>query len=122
MGSVKSRSLHSDGNLEDISAIAACSSSSYYQSQINQNEKHDSSNGNGGTGLQKLDLRYDIVGSSPQYHPVRQPSVRSRTQQPMPNVEELDRRFAKVLVNALQILKRKQIENCLLLGIYGSTS
>lgn len=97
MGSVKSRSLNPDGNTEDISAIAACSSSSYYQSQINQHEKHDFSNGNG-AGLQKLDLRYDIVGSSPQYHPVRQSSVRSRTQQPMPNVEELDRRFAKVLV------------------------
>lgn len=100
MGSVKSRSLTPDGTAEDISAIAACSSSSsYYQSQIiNQHEKHDASSNGNGAGLQKLDLRYDIVGSSPQYHPVRQPSVRSRTQQPMPNVDELDRRFAKVLV------------------------
>jgi len=51
----------------------------------------------GGT-LQKQDLRYDI-GSSSQYHHVRQPSVRSRSQQPMPTTDELDRRFAKVLVS-----------------------
>ncbi|XP_053956331.1 formin-like protein [Anastrepha ludens] len=48
--------------------------------------------------LQKQDLHYDI-GSSSQYHHVRQPSVRSRSQQPMPTTEELDRRFAKVLVS-----------------------
>ncbi|XP_054735525.1 formin-like protein [Anastrepha obliqua] len=54
--------------------------------------------------LQKQDLHYDI-GSSSQYHHVRQPSVRSRSQQPMPTTEELDRRFAKVLVSVfLQLI------------------
>lgn len=58
---------------------------------------HHSASSTGGT-LQKQDLRYDI-GSSSQYHHVRQPSVRSRSQQPMPTTDELDRRFAKVLVS-----------------------
>ncbi|XP_032599410.1 formin-like protein isoform X6 [Drosophila grimshawi] len=48
--------------------------------------------------LQKQDLRYDI-GSSSQYQHVRQPSVRSRSQLPMPTTDELDRRFAKVLAS-----------------------
>nr|XP_036230008.1 formin-like protein isoform X2 [Bactrocera oleae] len=72
---------------------------------------HDQGNGNcsishkngittaTGGFLQKQDLHYDI-GPSSQYHHVRQPSVRSRSQQPMPTTDELDRRFAKVLLNS----------------------
>ncbi|XP_069966996.1 formin-like protein isoform X3 [Bactrocera oleae] len=71
---------------------------------------HDQGNGNcsishkngittaTGGFLQKQDLHYDI-GPSSQYHHVRQPSVRSRSQQPMPTTDELDRRFAKVLAS-----------------------
>ncbi|KAH8270599.1 hypothetical protein KR018_012146 [Drosophila ironensis] len=56
-------------------------------------------NGSSVTGtLQKQDLRYDI-GCSSQYQHVRQPSLRSRSQQPMPTTDELDRRFAKVLAS-----------------------
>ncbi|XP_026845238.1 formin-like protein isoform X3 [Drosophila persimilis] len=61
---------------------------------------HHNYNGpaSGGGTLQKQDLRYDI-GSSSEYHHIRQPSVRSRSQQPMPTTDELDRRFAKVLAS-----------------------
>ncbi|XP_023173070.2 formin-like protein isoform X2 [Drosophila hydei] len=63
-----------------------------------QNTHSMQRNGHPNATLQKQDLRYDI-GSSSQYHHVRQPSVRSRSQQPMPTTDELDRRFAKVLAS-----------------------
>ncbi|XP_017862168.1 PREDICTED: formin-like protein CG32138 isoform X3 [Drosophila arizonae] len=63
-----------------------------------QNTNSMQRNGHHSATLQKQDLRYDI-GSSSQYHHVRQPSVRSRSQQPMPTTDELDRRFAKVLAS-----------------------
>ncbi|XP_064544839.1 formin-like protein isoform X3 [Drosophila montana] len=63
---------------------------------MHRNGHHNAPPGMG--TLQKQDLRYDI-GSSSQYHHVRQPSVRSRSQQPMPTTDELDRRFAKVLAS-----------------------
>lgn len=99
MGAVKSRSI-SNADVERDEPH-------HYQHQQQQqqhsshsmlrNGHHHSATGTGGT-LQKQDLRYDI-GSSSQYHHVRQPSVRSRSQQPMPTTDELDRRFAKVLVS-----------------------
>lgn len=100
MGSVKSRAITSaDTNLVDENNVVACSSSSNY----NQHQQHHQIKGYCGNGsgfLHKNDLRYDI-GNSSQYHPVRQPSVRSRSQQPMPTAEELDRRFTKVLVSKM---------------------
>lgn len=95
MGAVKSRSI-SNADVERDEPH-------HYQQQQHsshsmlRNGHHHSATGTGGT-LQKQDLRYDI-GSSSQYHHVRQPSVRSRSQQPMPTTDELDRRFAKVLVS-----------------------
>ncbi|XP_065361400.1 formin-like protein isoform X1 [Calliphora vicina] len=98
MGSVKSRAITSaDTNLVDENNVVACSSSSNYQQQHQQHQINRYC-GNGSSFLHKNDLRYDIGGSS-QYHPVRQPSVRSRSQQPMPTAEELDRRFTKVLAS-----------------------
>lgn len=98
MGSVKSRALTSaDTNLVDENNVVACSSSTNYQQQ-QQHHQIKGYCGNGSGFLHKNDLRYDIGGNS-QYHPVRQPSVRSRSQQPMPTAEELDRRFTKVLVS-----------------------
>lgn len=103
MGAVKSRSI-SNADVERDEPH-------HYQHQQQQqqhsshsmlrNGHHHSATGTGGT-LQKQDLRYDI-GSSSQYHHVRQPSVRSRSQQPMPTTDELDRRFAKVLVSVSPI-------------------
>lgn len=93
MGSVKSRTLISTDNLIDDSNVV-CGASSYYQ----QHQMKGAASGNGTGLLQKRDLRYDI-GTSSQYHPIRQPSVRNRPQQPMPTTDELDRRFAKVLVS-----------------------
>ncbi|KAL9905430.1 formin-like protein isoform X2 [Glossina fuscipes] len=93
MGSVKSRTLISTDNLIDDSNVV-CGASSYYQ----QHQMKGAASGNGTGLLQKRDLRYDI-GTSSQYHPIRQPSVRNRPQQPMPTTDELDRRFAKVLAS-----------------------
>lgn len=51
-----------------------------------------------------LDCSSDIM-SSPSSNAItnhiRQPSIRSRNLQPMPNSSELDRRFAKVLVSGI---------------------
>lgn len=103
MGSVKSRALTSaDTNLVDENNVVACSSSSNYQQQQHHHNQIKSYCGNGSGFLHKNDLRYDIGGSS-QYHPVRQPSIRSRSQQPMPTAEELDRRFTKVLVSGYNV-------------------
>lgn len=49
-----------------------------------------------------LDCNSDIMASPSSTliaNHIRQPSIRSRNLQPMPNVSELDRRFAKVLVS-----------------------
>ena len=102
MGSVKSRALTSaDANLVDENNVVACTSSASsnnYQQHHQHHHQIKNYCGNGSGFLHKNDLRYDIGGNS-QYHPVRQPSVRSRSQQPMPTAEELDRRFTKVLVS-----------------------
>ena len=48
-----------------------------------------------------MDYNSDIMGSPSSTllaNHIRQPSIRSRNLQPMPNSSELDRRFAKVLV------------------------
>lgn len=99
MGAVKSRSIsNADVERDDMHMQPHNNSSSH---SMMRNGHHHSATG-GGT-LQKQDLRYDI-GSSSQYHHVRQPSVRSRSQQPMPTTDELDRRFAKVLVSSQNII------------------
>lgn len=96
MGSVRSRPITSDDTTSvDGTNTVTCSSPSSFQQH---HSKSKSFCGNGGSYLQKNDLRYDI-GAASQYHPVRQPSVRSRNQQPMPSPEELDRKFTKVLVS-----------------------
>ncbi|XP_037936547.1 formin-like protein isoform X4 [Teleopsis dalmanni] len=88
MGAVKSRHLTTADNLVEEGGAGG---SSHFHTLKN--------GGSNTTGfLQKQDLRYDI-GTNSQYHHVRQPSVRSRSQQPMPTSEELDRRFAKVLAS-----------------------
>ncbi|XP_030372187.1 formin-like protein isoform X5 [Scaptodrosophila lebanonensis] len=94
MGAVKSRTITNADVDETVPPQQQHSSHSMLR-----NGHHYTANGSsiGGT-LQKQDLRYDI-GSSSQYHHVRQPSVRSRSQQPMPTTDELDRRFAKVLAS-----------------------
>ncbi|XP_060655028.1 formin-like protein isoform X2 [Drosophila nasuta] len=89
MGAVKSRTM-----INDLDRDRDRDEQQQQHPQL-RNGHHGSSIG--GT-LQKQDLRYDI-GSSSQYHHVRQPSVRSRSQQPMPTTDELDRRFAKVLAS-----------------------
>lgn len=95
MGAVKSRSISNvDVERDDLHMQPHPQHNSTHS--MMRNGHHHSAAG-GGT-LQKQDLRYDI-GSSTQYHHVRQPSVRSRSQQPMPTTDELDRRFAKVLVS-----------------------
>ncbi|XP_075159897.1 formin-like protein isoform X2 [Haematobia irritans] len=86
MGSVKSRAISSDD--EHINP-----SSSNFPEQ-----NHTKGQGNNGSYLQKNDLRYDM-GNSSSYHPVRQASVRSRSQLPIPSHEELDRKFTKVLAS-----------------------
>ncbi|TMW51563.1 hypothetical protein DOY81_003350 [Sarcophaga bullata] len=102
MGSVKSRALTSaDANLVDENNVVACTSSASsnnYQQHHQHHHQIKNYCGNGSGFLHKNDLRYDI-GANSQYHPVRQPSVRSRSQQPMPTAEELDRRFTKVLAS-----------------------
>lgn len=91
MGTVKSRDISSgDNSIDDIN-VAACSSG--LKQDHNQRKGFC---GNGGY-LQKNDLCYDI-GNNSHYQPVRQPSIRSRSQQPMPTTEELERKFTKVLV------------------------
>ncbi|KAL7731518.1 hypothetical protein ACLKA6_011984 [Drosophila palustris] len=103
MGAVKSRSITN----ADVDRDEHHPHSHFHTPQQQQhpnshsmlrNGHHSASSGGGGGTLQKQDLRYDI-GSSSQYHHVRQPSVRSRSQQPMPTTDELDRRFAKVLAS-----------------------
>lgn len=49
-----------------------------------------------------MDCNSDIMASPSSTliaNHIRQPSIRSRNLQPMPNASELDRRFAKVLVS-----------------------
>lgn len=56
-----------------------------------------------------LDCNSDIMSSASSTliaNHIRQPSIRSRNLQPMPNSSELDRRFAKVLVS----INRKSIK------------
>ncbi|XP_017843493.2 formin-like protein isoform X4 [Drosophila busckii] len=90
MGAVKSRPINNTDVEHDEQQHHQ-----HHQHSMLRNGIHNTTSS--GT-LQKQDLRYDI-GSSSQYHHVRQPSVRSRTQQPMPTTDELDRRFAKVLAS-----------------------
>lgn len=62
-------------------------------------------NNNESSGEQRniyLDCNSDIMSSPSSTliaNHIRQPSIRSRNLQPMPNSSELDRRFAKVLVS-----------------------
>ncbi|XP_013116722.1 formin-like protein isoform X6 [Stomoxys calcitrans] len=88
MGTVKSRAITS----EDEPNTIACTTPNFHE--------HHQSKGYGSNGsfLQKNDLHYDM-GNSSNYHPVRQPSVRSRSLHPMPTSEELDRKFTKVLAS-----------------------
>ena len=54
-----------------------------------------------------LDCNSDIMSSPSSTliaNHIRQPSIRSRNLQPMPNSSELDRRFAKVLVRVYKHL------------------
>ncbi|XP_017090055.2 formin-like protein isoform X1 [Drosophila bipectinata] len=90
MGAVKSRSITSADVDADVDPHHP-----HVHSML-RNNGHSASSGSG--TLQKQDLRYDI-GCSSQYQHVRQPSLRSRSQQPMPTTDELDRRFAKVLAS-----------------------
>ncbi|BFF96602.1 formin-like protein [Drosophila madeirensis] len=95
MGAVKSRNITTaDVEADDQQHHPQHSSHSMLR---NGHHNHNGPASGGGT-LQKQDLRYDI-GSSAEYHHIRQPSVRSRSQQPMPTADELDRRFAKVLAS-----------------------
>ncbi|SPP76104.1 formin-like protein isoform X2 [Drosophila guanche] len=95
MGAVKSRNITTaDVEADDQQHHPQHSSHSMLR---NGHHNHNGPASGGGT-LQKQDLRYDI-GSSAEYHHIRQPSVRSRSQQPMPTTDELDRRFAKVLAS-----------------------
>ncbi|XP_067643803.1 formin-like protein isoform X1 [Eurosta solidaginis] len=108
MGAVSSRHI----NTNDVLVEEGGSGGSGRGGHHGSGGSHDHNHGNGqysithkngittasGGFLQKQDLHYDI-GSSSQYHHVRQPSVRSRSQQPMPTADELDRRFAKVLAS-----------------------
>ncbi|XP_073838427.1 formin-like protein isoform X1 [Musca autumnalis] len=92
MGTVKSRDISSADNSIDDTNIAACSSNL----KLDHNQRKGFC-GNGGY-LQKNDLCYDI-GNNSHYQPVRQPSIRSRSQHPMPTAEELERKFTKVLAS-----------------------
>lgn len=107
MGAVKSRPITS----ADVDADEQLQHPHHHNHHSMRNgHQHNGSTSGGGT-LQKQDLRYDI-GCSSQYQHVRQPSLRSRSQQPMPTTDELDRRFAKVLVsknkNTLHNTKKKK--------------
>lgn len=98
MGTVKSRPLAQSDSLSDD----GISSTTRHYHNMNGNHSAGGINGNCGF-LQKHDLRYEIspqssILSTNQYH-VRQSSIRSRSQQPMPDADELDKRFAKVLVS-----------------------
>ncbi|KPU77973.1 uncharacterized protein Dana_GF24593, isoform E [Drosophila ananassae] len=101
MGAVKSRPITSADVDTDADHPHPHSHSQNLHSSMLRNGHHQHNNGghsaSSGT-LQKQDLRYDI-GCSSQYQHVRQPSLRSRSQQPMPTTDELDRRFAKVLAS-----------------------
>lgn len=58
-----------------------------------------------------MDCNSDIMASPSSTliaNHIRQPSIRSRNLQPMPNASELDRRFAKVLVSTTLILTVNQ--------------
>lgn len=60
-----------------------------------------------------LDCNSDIMASPSSTliaNHIRQPSIRSRNLQPMPNVSELDRRFAKVLVSNILLLLFLKLE------------
>lgn len=112
MGAVKSRPLTTADTLPDEIETGGGgggggggSSSTHYGGSSSGSTAAASSKFNSSGFLQKHDLRYDI-GTSSQYHHVRQPSVRSRSQQPMPTTEELDRRFAKVLVSSNSLLSK----------------
>lgn len=96
MGTVKSRAITSDDTNSNDEGNANG------PSNFQQHHQIKGYCGNGGGYLQKNDLRYDI-GNNSHYHPLRQPSVRSRSCQPMPPSEELDRKFTKVLVSIFYI-------------------
>ncbi|XP_041631337.1 formin-like protein isoform X5 [Drosophila kikkawai] len=93
MGAVKSRTITS----ADVDADEQQLQHPHNHSHHSMRNGHHHNGSTSGT-LQKQDLRYDI-GCSSQYQHVRQPSLRSRSQQPMPTTDELDRRFAKVLAS-----------------------
>ncbi|KAH8379735.1 hypothetical protein KR009_006871 [Drosophila setifemur] len=97
MGAVKSRTITSAEVDADDHAHPHQHPSQHHHSMLRNGHQH-SNGGSGGGTLQKQDLRYDI-GCSSQYQHVRQPSLRSRNQMPMPTTDELDRRFAKVLAS-----------------------
>ncbi|XP_017128396.1 formin-like protein isoform X3 [Drosophila elegans] len=92
MGAVKSRTITS----ADVDADEQLQHPHPHHPSMRNGHQHNGSISSG--TLQKQDLRYDI-GCSSQYQHVRQPSLRSRSQQPMPTTDELDRRFAKVLAS-----------------------
>ncbi|XP_037718474.1 formin-like protein isoform X4 [Drosophila subpulchrella] len=99
MGAVKSRTITSadvDADEQLQHPHPHSHSQSHHHHSMRNGHQHNGSISSG--TLQKQDLRYDI-GCSSQYQHVRQPSLRSRSQQPMPTTVELDRRFAKVLAS-----------------------
>lgn len=99
MGAVKSRSITSADVDADADHPHPHSHHQNLHSMLRNGHQPNNGGHSSGSGtLQKQDLRYDI-GCSSQYQHVRQPSLRSRSQQPMPTTDELDRRFAKVLVS-----------------------
>ncbi|CAD7003852.1 unnamed protein product [Ceratitis capitata] len=117
MGAVSSRHISTSDVLVEEGGHGTGGGHNHDHGNGHYSHKNGITTASGGF-LQKQDLHYDI-GSSSQYHHVRQPSVRSRSQQPMPTTDELDRRFAKVLSSLTESQESGVISTDLCITTYG---